>query len=218
MIFPFLSSSAEMTAPSLMYLQILFFGAACWYTGRSVGNIVDIQYREPEGQPKFVRIPEQNKWMFYFRYSTGIKVVKEGLISHILGYFFFALELCVFVLASISGEKNTYARAAYWMFFLFVGVLGIGVLLPMGIRYERNMQTAFDCDWITHLQEALTVLPKRRCTVISEVNAATYEIRLGRWGRKKRLARTSVPVTVGSKMYAVHSNEHGSPFWTIRDH
>lgn len=76
----------------------------------------------------------------------------------------------------------------------------------------------YDCDWITQLQEILTIYPKRRCVVVSQINSSTYEIILGRFGRRIHIAKSTIPVVVGAKMFAVHSNEHGSPFWTIKDH
>ena len=88
----------------------------------------------------------------------------------------------------------------------------------MHIKYERNLQLSYDCDWITQLQEILTIYPKRRCVVVSQVNSSTYEIILGRLGRRIHIAKSTIPVVIGAKMFAVHSNEHGSPFWTIKDH
>ncbi len=32
------------------------------------------------------------------------------------------------------------------------------------------------------------------------------------------MAKTKDPVTVGEKMYAVHSTEGDAPFWTVKEH
>ena len=80
------------------------------------------------------------------------------------------------------------------------------------------MQRAYDCDWITQLQENLTIYPKRQCKIVSTNNASTCIITLGRWGKRKFVARTTIPVYPGIVLFAVHSSENGPPFWTITEH
>lgn len=212
------SASVITNETSILYLRIIWWSIVCFLTGRGVGKTVDIQYREIEGKPKFIKIAERRKWIFHFRYFAGTEVVREGLIAQIVGYTFSTLELAVFFLAVIIDAVQLIVVIADWLVVLFATVLSVGVLLPMQLRYQHHMKVAYDCDWITHLQENLTIYPKRRCRIISKIGPSTYEIVLGRWGKKKRLAKTSVPVVVGTTMYAVHSNEQGSPFWTIKNH
>lgn len=213
-----LSVSAITNETSILYLRIIWWSFVCFLTGRSVGKTVDIQYREPEGKPKLIKIDERRKWMFHFRYFVGTEVVREGLLAQIIGYIFSLLELLVFFLSVIVDEVQVFAVIADWLVVLFAVILSVGILLPMQLSYQNHMKVAYDCDWITHFQESLTIYPKRRCRIISQIGPSTYEIILGRWGKKKRLAKASVPVVVGSTMYAVHSNEQGYPFWTLKNH
>lgn len=200
-----------------MRFRILLWSIFLLYMGRSVGKIIDKQYREPEGKPKLVRIKENLKWLFHFEYFFGPEVVKEGLITEILGYLFSALVLCLFIIPVSLDVGQILAPVSDWLVVLYA-FLEIIIVTPMGIRYSRNVQRAYDSDWITQFQEAFTLLPKRRCKVVSLVREGVYEITLGHVGRQRHLAKSSSMVSVGSKMYAVHSNEQGSPFWTIRDH
>lgn len=218
MNFLFLFASATISEATTFSVRFLWWSVVCFFIGRSVGKTIDIQYREAEGQPKLVKIPAHMKWLFYFRYLSGTEVVQEGLIAQVGGYIFSVLELIVFFLARVWGADELFVEIADWLIIVYAVILCIGILLPMSIRYEHNLQVAYDRDWVTRLQEVLTLYPKRRCKITAQVGPATYEIVLGRWGKKKRIAKASVPVDVGTHMYAVHSNEQGFPFWTIKNH
>lgn len=144
--------------------------------------------------------------------------MKEGVVTQILGCLFAVAELAVLILAAISNQIMALVHVADLLVVAFALIETLGVLLPMQIKYSRNMQLAYDCDWITQLQEILTIYPKRRCTVVSQMNASTYKITLGRWGTRSHIAKSAIPVAIGTRMYAVHSNENGSPFWVMKDH
>lgn len=214
---PWLSVTSIGDTNGILLARIIWWSILCFYVGRYVGKTVDIQYREAEGKPKFYTIPENRKWIFHFRYFAGHDVVKEGVIIQLVGYVFSFLELVTLLLASFADELLFLSLIGDWLVIIFGLVIAV-VLLPMAIRYQKNINHTYDCDWITTLQENLTIYPKRRCRIISQTGDYTYIIVLGRWGKKNRLAKSSVPVVVGSIMYAVHSNEQGSPFWTIKNH
>lgn len=214
---PWLNITSIENRNGILLARIIWWGILSFYVGRSVGKTVDIQYREAEGKPKFLTIPENRKWIFPFRYFAGSDVVKEGVIIQLVGYVFSFLELVMLLLAFFADEVPLFSLIADLLVIMFGLIIAV-VLLPMAIRYQKNINHAYDCDWITTLQENLTIYPKRRCRIISQTGTCTYVIALGRWGKKSRLAKSSVPVVVGSIMYAVHSNEQGSPFWTIKNH
>lgn len=212
-----LLSTPEINNNAILLLRIVWWGIVCFFTGRSVGNTVDIQYREKEGKPQFIKIAQQNKSLFRFKYIGGTEVVREGLITQILGYIFSIIETILLILAIIVRDFQRLALIADWLVILFAAIVTFVVLLPMHFKYQHYIRVAYDCDWITQFQEAFTLYPKRRCRIISEIDSSTYEIMLSRWG-KKRLAKADIPVTVGAVMFAVHSNEQGFPFWTIKNH
>lgn len=211
-------SVAERVDENLLYWRFLLWAVVCFSVGRNVGKTIDIQYREQEGKPTLVTIQDRWKKFFHFRYFCENEVVMEGIITQILGYLFAVVELVVLILAASLNQIMSFVWVADWIVILFSMIVTLAVLLPMHIKYERNLQLSYDCDWITQLQEILTIYPKRRCVVVSQVNSSTYEIILGRLGRRIHIAKSTIPVVVGAKMFAVHSNEHGSPFWTIKDH
>jgi len=211
-------NAAEQMDANLLCWRFLLWAVVCFFLGRSVGKTIDIQYREKEGKPTFVTIQDRWKKLFHFRYFCGNEVVKEGVITQILGYLFAVVELVVLIFAAILKQIMRFVWVADWLVILFALIVTLPVLLPMHTRYAHNLRLAYDCDWITQLQEILTIYPKRRCVVISQINASTYEITLGRLGRRNHIAKSTIPVAVGARMFAVHSNEHGSPFWIIKDH
>ena len=201
---------------TLPYWSFLWWAAMCILIGRSVGKTIDTQYREPAGNPSFVTIPDRWKWLFHFRYTFGNEVVREGFLTHILGYCFAAIEL-LFLLCATVFKQSSLAQVSNWTFILF-GSAVVLALIPMYIRYQRNLQQAYDCDWITQIQGALTIFPRRRCRILSQINSTTCWITLGRFGRRKYMAKMKDPVTVGKKMYAIHSTEGDAPFWTVKEH
>jgi len=201
-----------------LYWRILLWAVVCFLVGRSVGKTIDIQYREQEGKPALVTIPDRWKKLFHFRFFSGNEVVREGITTQILGYLFATVELILLIFAAILKRIMSFVWVADWLLILFALIVTLAVLLPMHIRYEHNLRLAYDCDWITQMQEILTIYPKRRCVVVSQINTFTYEIILGGLGRRRHIAKSTIPVVVGARMFAVHSNEHGSPFWTIKDH
>ncbi len=211
-------SAAERMDVNSMYWRFFLWAVVCFFVGRSVGKTIDIQYREQEGKPALVTIPDRWKKLFHFRYFFGNEVVREGIVTQILGYLFAVAELVVLVLAAILKRIMSFVWVADWLLIFWGLIVTLAVLLPMDIRYEHNLRLAYDCDWITQLQEMLTIYPKRRCVVVSQINTSTYEIILGRWGKRKHIAKSTNPIVVGARMFAVHSNEHGAPFWTIKDH
>ena len=217
MAIPWLNVTSIDNSNGVLLARIIWWIILCIYAGRHVGKTVDIQYREAEGKPRFYTIPENRKCIFHFRYFTGKSVVKEGVIIQLVGYVFSFLEFVTLFLAYFSNELLFFSLIGEWLVIIFVLIIVV-VLLPMALRYQKNINHAYDCDWITVLQENLTIYPKRRCRIISQTGDNVYVIVLSRWGRKKRLAKSFVPVVVGSIMYAVHSNEQGSPFWTIKNH
>lgn len=201
----------------ILYWRILWWAVVCCWSGYSVGRTVDVQYHEREGKPTFVSIPEHLRIFFHFRYFLGNEVVREGVITQILGYTFGLVEIVLFVFSTILKLNVNSLQIADWIVILYVFILTL-VLLPMHIRYERNMQRAYDCDWITQLQENLTIYPKRQCKIVSTNNTSTCIITLGRWGKRKFVARATIPVYPGTVLFAVHSSENGPPFWTITEH
>lgn len=189
----------------------------CLCIGRSAGKIIDIQYREPEGKPSFIGIPDRFKPFFSFQYSTGNKVLKEGVALQIIGYVFFLLELFLFAVAAVVPAASGFAEHSEWG-VIFLSLILLFVIASMGIRYNHNIQTAYDCDWITTFQRALTLLPKRRCKVVRQIDTSTYVITMGRFGRKEHYAKCEFSVTVGAYLYAQHSMESVYPFWELRTH
>ena len=200
-----------------LHWQMLWWAIVCICTGLNVGKMIDIQYHEPEGKPMLISIPEHLKIFFHFRYLGGNEVVIEGVITQIIGYIGALLELILFALVEIFNLGITFVRISDLIIILYPFILVL-LLLPMHIRYNRNLQQAYDCDWITQLQEILTLYPKRRCKIVSITDASTCVITLGQWGRRSYIAKTAIPISVGSRLFAVHSSEHGAPFWTILEH
>ena len=211
-------SISEITDPGFFRFRILGECFLIIYMARNAGRSVDKQYREPEGKPKFIRIPENRKWMFSFEYFIGPEVVREGLALEVFGYLSSAVTFCLFILACFLPNISPFLALVSDVILYLYTFLGMLIVLPMSARYSRNLHQYYDSDWITSLQRGLTQLPKRRCKVKTQLEDGVYEITLGTFGRRKHLARSSVPVSVGDRMYAVHSYDHGFPFWTIRDH
>lgn len=200
-----------------LYWRILWWAVVCCWSGYRVGKTVDIQYREKEGKPTIVSVPEKLRPFFRFRYYFGNEVVREGIITQILGYAFGSIEIALFIFSATLKLGVNSEKVSDWIVILYAFAL-ILVLLPMHIRYQRNLQRAYDCDWITQLQEILTIYPKRRCKVVSQHTPSTCTITLGRWGKRKFVAKTTIPVYPGAVLFAVHSSENGAPFWTITEH
>lgn len=199
------------------YFHMIYWLIFCFFSGRSVGRTIDIQYRDPKGKPRFITIPSHRKWIFSFKYSLGNEVVKEGVQLQILAYVFCVLQLALIILTHFSVLVQFAAE--------FSDLLGIGyvlgsacILVPVGVRHDRNVCIAYDCDWISFLQHALTVLPKRRCTIVEQLNPSTYMIVLGRFSKRRYTAKSSVPRSVGDRLFALHTWEEKAPFWTLRDH
>lgn len=197
-----------------MFLPILWC-ILCFWAGMSTGKTIDMQYRDPEGKPVFVSVPQMIRP--YFRFSNYDRVVQQGLIVQIISYIYSLLELLSFFLVYATNSK-AYLTAGNWLMCSFGIILAFPVLLPFSIKYERNIQKAYDSDWITYLQRSLTLLPKRKCRVTAQIDFDKYEITLGFWGIKRHCAKANFPVEIGDRLYAVHSVESGSPFWTIKDH
>lgn len=124
------NASVITNGTSILYFRIIWWSIVCFLTGRGVGKTVDIQYREIEGKPKFIKIAERRKWIFHFRYFAGTEVVREGLIAQIVGYTFSTLELAVFFLAVIIDAVQLIVVIADWLVVLFATVLSVGVLWP----------------------------------------------------------------------------------------
>ena len=196
-----------------IYLALLIF-----FAGRIIGKRLDKEYREPEGCHSMVTIPPQWKWLFSFHRSSGDTVVRAGVIMQIVGYVFTCLELLCFIGTILEHGRNALYSLAWGVLVLFFAVIVFAVLLPFSFCYNRNIQKALDCDWITQLQEAFTILPKRRCRIIQVIDEKTCIIKLRGMGRRTYYARATFPVKSGEKMYALHSNEKGHPFWTLREH
>lgn len=201
----------------MRYWRILWWAAVCCWTGYRAGKAVDIQYHEKEGKPTIISVPEKLRPFFRFRYYFGNEVVREGIITQILGYSFGLMEIALFIFSATLKLGANSEKISDWIVMLYVFTL-ILTLLPMHIRYQRNLQRAYDCDWITQLQKILTIYPKRRCKVVSSNNTSTCTITLDRCGRREFLAKTTIPVCPGKLVFAVHSSAHGAPFWTITEH
>ena len=197
---------------------ILYLAFVIFFCGRIIGKRIDQEYREPEGRPPMVTIPARWKHIFSFRYSWGNEVVRAGVIAQILGYTFSGLEILLLAGALFERKGAMSLYIACGLLIIFFAVVVFAVMLPFSFCYNKNIQNTLDCDWITQMQEALTIYPKRKCRIVQVVDSKTCIIRLGNWGRRDFLARTTGMVVVGQKVYAVHSNEQGSPFWTVITH
>ena len=202
----------------LSYLRPVYWMILCFFVGRTVGKTIDIQYREPEGNPKFITIPNQYRHFFAFKYENGDDVLWAGVLSHYTGYLFTLLEMLLMLVSFFVSDMSDMLLWGDWLVLVFGVILTFGVLLPMAIRYEQNMQAVYDSDWITFLQRGFSLLPKRRCKIVNVIDLSTYEITLGWFGQKRHLAKSNFPVTVGMRLFAVHSNESGFPFWSLRSH
>lgn len=198
-------------------LIIAYFALLIFFCGRIMGKRLDIEYRDPDGKPLMFILPAKWKWIFSFRYSTGNNVVKAGVIAHIVGYAFSGTEVLLLAYSFVAEKDILTLIVACVLLVLFFVVDVFVVMLPFSLQYNRNIQEARDCDWITQMQEALTIYPKRRCKIIQIIDPQICMIRIS-ITRSRFLARTTNAVTVGDRLYAVHSNEQGRPFWTVKTH
>ena len=206
-------------------LRIAWWCLTCFYTGREVGAKIDLQNRDVGGKPKLVQIPW--KWQSIFKQRQGLymydnKILKASVLSHLLGYTFAMIELILFVIGICFQMKSKIVIVADSCFFVFILVMAFGVLLPDGIRYEKNMQKAYDYDWITSFQEALTQKSKRKCTIISVIDERTCEIEFLKGIKKHRFyAETEFPVEIGEIKYALHYYhpiDEDKPYWIIKNY
>lgn len=198
-------------------LTTLFWCFACFYSGINVGRSFNIQYSEPEGKLSLITISEKFKFLFFFNGKSNHSILKASVTAYIVCYLFSLTEFICFIMSLCFRQDKNIFFASNIIGYSY-GIWLICFSAFVGIKYSFNMHAAFDCDWITDFQRALTVLPKRRCKIVAKLDDATYLISLNGGGKRKYIARSSCSVIVGSKLFAVHSCENGKPFWTIRDH
>lgn len=210
------------SAPNLVQTNNIVFPLLgmllCILGGLNVGASVDQQYREPEGKPHFIEVPHKLKWLFRFRHFAGAEVVKVAFYIEVVGYVYALAYLCMAALAWLWDGLNDRLRLICYLLLAMYVFSVVSLLLPMAWRYERNKQKEFQYDWITYLQEALSLYPKRRCRIIAQIDDSTYRIRLAGLFRTEFVAKSQKKVAVNKKMYAVHQYELGFPFWIIKDH
>ncbi len=170
----------------------------CLAAGRNGGRSLDRQYRDSEGQPHLVTVPEKLRWCFALD-DTRRPAVREALWFQVLSYG------CA-LLALVMGK--------WWVLYAY-GILGFAITTPMALRYNANLRRHYDMDWVIQLRRSLSMFPVRRCRVLRQLEDGCWEIAMG---RRRFRARASVPVEPGQRCYGVHSYDHGSPWWTLREH
>lgn len=231
-----LAATAEQNLAAQI-LPVLWYIGICLAVGWIAGKSIDIQYREPEGKPHFVTIPESKKWMFRFRYWADTTVVREALWIELAGYGFAAAEVMVMILTTLFRQSTYMDLIGIGVLFAFVLVVMV-ILTPMALRYGHHVRQARDFDWVTQIlcmiaeyrmeQQILSKKrdftkirqladypAKRRCKVVAQIDSDTYLIVVGFFGRKRRPADAKAPAQVGAKAYAIYTSEKKSPHWTI---
>ena len=209
-----LAATAEQNLAAQI-LPVLWYIGICLAVGWIAGKSIDIQYREPEGKPHFVTIPESKKWMFRFRYWTDPTVVREALWIELAGYGFAAAEVMVMILTTLFRQSTYMDLIGIGVLFAFVLVVMV-ILTPMALRYGHHVRQARDYDWLTQLWSQVSSYPvARRCRVVAQTGPDRYLIVIGFFGRKRRPADAKAPVQVGAKAYAIYTSEKKSPHWTI---
>lgn len=188
----------------------------CFFSCRNAGKRMNNQYRDSEGKPRFVIIPNRYKLFFCFDYSKGNSVLKAGVVIHLVGYLFTLLELLLLFLCTLLNQHHVMLHYSHWIACGYALLVAFGVMVPAGFRYETNIQKFYDHDWITHFQRVMTLYPIRQCKIIKQIDSSTYEITLGKFRRKKHIARTLFPVVIGERMLAVHTYEQGPPYWHLK--
>lgn len=201
-----------------MCFRLLVVGFIGWLVGREGGKKVNRQFRDPAGKARFLVVPSKWKWLFSFPGYPMEAVIRESIFLQIQGWIFSVACLALSLLAGNGLLLDLLSPLADWILLATNVCICSAIIISLSVRYQKNLQIAYDCDWITQMQEGLSMLPVRRCTVIKKVDESTYIITLGKLGRKEHYARNENEITIGVKLYAVHFNERGFPFWVIRDH
>ena len=200
---------------------ILFICLTVW-TGREVGDVIDKQNRDVGGNPCFLKISDKWRWLFRFQkklYTDKFTILRASVILHLLGYLSAIIEFMLFIIALITNNLKiiSVVPQIYFTSTIF-GMLC--VFFPDSIRYFYYMHKSYQYDWITDFKEQLVQNSKRRCKVVSKLDDNTFEITLGRLGKKKFRASADVPVEVGDEKVAVHvyhSLDENAPFWVIKN-
>lgn len=209
-----LAATAEQNLAAQI-LPVLWYIGICLAVGWIAGKSIDIQYREPEGKPHFVTIPESKKRMFRFRYWADTTVVREALWIELAGYGFAAAEVMVMILCALFRKQLYMDLIGIFVLFAFVLVVMV-ILTPMALRYDHHVRLSRDYDWLTQLWSHVSSYPvDRRCRVVAQTGPDRYLIVIGFFGRKRRPADAKAPAQVGAKAYAIYTSEKKSPHWTI---
>ena len=201
---------------------ILVFVAVSIGMGREAGYGMDRDCSDPGGRAKYIPVPAKWKWLFRLQhdtYASGNKILKASVGIYLSGYIAAIIELLIFFFAVFSGCEWEIAADWAYKICLSTGVLsGIFFAAPVGIKYDYNMGLTYDYDWVTFLQVTFLLNPKRRCKVVYIIDETLCEITFGRFGRRRHLAETQIPVKVGDEKYAVHRYGDVRPYWEIRNH
>lgn len=193
----------------------------CVYIGRYNAYVLDKQYSDPGGKPIYITIPNNWRWAFRFQESSyNNKIWRVSFFFALLGYLFGIIERVLLLCAIKSELKDRIFDISYevfcWYIFLSLMVMIIGTF-----GYEYNMRIAYDYDWVTYFQEGIFQKSKRRCKVINQIDEETYEIILGRFGKRIYRAEAEGPMEIGDKKYAIHfyhSLEKNTPYWIIKNY
>lgn len=198
-------------------IEFLWLIIMCIYSGREMGSAIDKENRNSAGKPAFIFIPDKWKWLFRNRVNTYAgknKILRVSFIIQLLGYLFAFFEIVLFVsFLFCKKERLTTFSFQLYIFYALISIFLGGV---SSYIYERNMQTAYDYDWITYFQEAFSLYSKRSCRIIDKKNESTYEIVIGAFCKHKYLATAECQVEIGEKKYAIHVYDKAGPYWIIR--
>lgn len=195
-------------------LMCIFYSICCIWIGRETGYTLDKQNRKPEGKPKFVLIP--NKWLWLFRYQKNeyaakYNILRTSIYCHLLGYAFSVFEVLVLLYVVISKNKTALSEKIFFAYILLMSA----ICIPESYRYERNLQRAYDYDWITYLQEAFRGVSRRKCTVVEQKGDGIYEIVFGKWNKRRYVAKATKTLNIGDVKYARHIYGEKGPYWLI---
>ena len=198
-----------------MYLKPLFWCFICFYSCINVGRSIATQYSDPAGKLSLVKISGKVRSIFLLNKKSSCLVIKASVVTYTVGYLFSATEFICFVVTFCLKQNNKIQLLSNVIGFTY-GAWLIILALFVGIKYSTNMHKAYDSDWITDIQRAFSVLPKRKCKIISQIDDSTYLVLLSGNVKRKVVAKSTCHLSINSKMLAVHSYEQGRPFWTIR--
>lgn len=201
-----LSVTSNVYEQNIGEVLVIFWIVMSIYSGRYLGYTMDMENSDIGGRPMFVIIPQKWRWLFRFRnqvYADKYKLLIASVAFQLLGYFCSVVEITILLVMVLNKNLNLTSLATLvYVIYMLIGIFCI--FFPNNIRYDYYMRRTYDYDWITYFKEELNIRPKRTCRIVSQIDENTYEITLGRFGKKKHQANADMQVKIGEKKYAVH--------------